>query len=662
MARAGDELGGALVALADPLRREILWLGWDQARTAGDIADHFELAPNTISSHLRRLVDAGLLTMMREGTKRPYRTNIAALGRIHDELDRSFGYHLADRRHFGPGFQAAPVAGAHQATVIARVSSTAPEVWSLWTTRAGLDQLWGGRSRIDLRPGGALSIDVAGPPTLCIRGRLHQVSPPAGLRFSWCFALGEIPLPPGVASVTFTLDPCGPSTTDVRLTNYSTDASLLGYHEALWTAMLARQVDLSENGHSIREVPLPQSADRPRHRIPGASLTVTPRAMAAHGQVPRDRLVGSHRRWYVDGVHGSNGNDCETRQHACKTIAHAFTLTSRGDAIMVAPGTYPESLTIQRSVEIVGSGAAKTIIDGGGIAGEIITSNPSTTITVSGVTMRNGGSVGDGGGIYNCGSTVRIINSIISGNHVTRGPGTFGYGGGIYNCPGGTMAIINSTLRGNRADVGGAICNGGILTISGSTFSGNEARKQRGGGIFNYGHLTINNSTFSGNSALDGFGGAINNGRLFRSKGTLVINNSTLSRNIVGGGRGAGIFNLNGARATLQNSIMSDNAGRSCAGMVASDGYNLSGDDSCHFSQAGDVNNTDPRLGPLLDNGGPTQTMALLSESPAIDAGNPTGCMDSGGHQLKTDQRGEPRPDSEDAGGCDRGAYERQGD
>ena len=69
-------------------------------------------------------------------------------------------------------------------------------------------------------------------------------------------------------------------------------------------------------------------------------------------------------------------------------------------------------------------------------------------------------------------------------------------------------------------------------------------------------------------------------------------------------------------------------------------------------------------LGPLQYNGGPTLTIPLLSGSPAIDAGNPNGCKDSQGHLLKTDQRGQPRPDKEDKNklGCDMGAYERQGD
>ena len=74
------------------------------------------------------------------------------------------------------------------------------------------------------------------------------------------------------------------------------------------------------------------------------------------------------------------------------------------------------------------------------------------------------------------------------------------------------------------------------------------------------------------------------------------------------------------------------------------------------------MNNIDPKLGTLGNYGGLTQTVPLLSGSPAIDAGNPSGCTDGQGNLLKTDQRGMPRPNKEDIGGCDMGAYESQSD
>ena len=201
---------------------------------------------------------------------------------------------------------------------------------------------------------------------------------------------------------------------------------------------------------------------------------------------------------------------------------------------------------------------------------------------------------------------------------------------------------------------GGAVYNGGTLIISGSTLSHNQAlatcsthRCHAGpGGIFNRGNVIVRNSTISGN-----YPGAINN---FGSRSTVAIINSTVS-----GNSGGAIFS-SGA-ATLQNSIVANNSGGNCFG-VTSKGYNLSSDGSCAFNGPGDLNNTDPMLGPLRNNGGPTKTMALLPGSPAIDAANPLGCTDGNGHLLKTDQRGMPRHDPEDIRGCDMGAYEHQGD
>jgi len=122
------------------------------------------------------------------------------------------------------------------------------------------------------------------------------------------------------------------------------------------------------------------------------------------------------------------------------------------------------------------------------------------------------------------------------------------------------------------------------------------------------------------------------------------------------------MYNYSGSTVALQNSIVANNSGENCYGTMTSNGYNLSSDGSCNFNNTGDLNNTDPKLGQLGNYGGPTQTIPLLSGSPAIDTGNPSGCTDGLGHLLKTDQRGKPRHDKEDTGGCDMGAYERQTD
>jgi hypothetical protein len=365
------------------------------------------------------------------------------------------------------------------------------------------------------------------------------------------------------------------------------------------------------------------------------SLTVVPTAMAS-------------TTWYVDGVNGSDSNNCKTRLHACKTIGHAILLAHSGDSIKVAAATYTENLGIGFNLKIVGSAANTTIIDGGGVNTVVTISNANAHVALSKVTITKGFAQVVGGGIINSGTLI-VNKSTVSGNHAGAGK-IQGYGGGIANS--GTLTINNSTVSGNsarngilEAGTGGGIGNIGLLTITNSTLSGNES--DIGGGIYNLGTLTITNSTLSANC----IGGGI------YTEGPLTINNSTFS-----GNNGGGISASN--TTSLQNTIVANStSGANCSGTMTSDGYNLSSDNTCNFNNTGDLNNTDPKLGQLGNYGGPTQTMPLLSGSPAIDAGNPSGCTDGKGHPLKSDQRGKPRPDKEDHGiGCDMGAYERQAD
>lgn len=375
-------------------------------------------------------------------------------------------------------------------------------------------------------------------------------------------------------------------------------------------------------------------------------------------RAPQSPLSPTTAKWYVDGVHGRNRNDCKAPQHACKTIHHAIVLSSPGDFIFVAAGTYFENLNIPFSLKIIGAGPASTILDGRRLASVFIIGHRNSDVTLSGMTIRNGGGIGDGGAVYNCFTrNVTIANSVLTGNSASKGPpGAAGFGGAIYNCPttGTKLTIANSTLSNNTAEEGGAICSGGTLIIVNSTFYGNLARDRRGGAIRNYGILTITNSTFSGNNASRGIGGAIHNGKYIGFTGSLVMNSST-----VAGNNGGGIYDRPGVPATFRNTIVANNAGGNCLGVLTSAGYNLSSDGTCTFNKKGDLNNTNPRLTPLQDNGGPTLTMALRPNSPAVDAGNPNGCR-SGGQLLTTDQRGRPRPDAEDSSGCDIGAYELQ--
>jgi hypothetical protein len=225
-----------------------------------------------------------------------------------------------------------------------------------------------------------------------------------------------------------------------------------------------------------------------------------------------------------------------------------------------------------------------------------------------------------------------VSDCTVSGNSA-------GAGGGIYNLGNATLTVTNSTLSGNSASLGGGgIYNAGsgspaALTVTNSTLSGNSA--SNGGGIFNDGQeigsatLTLSNSTLSGNSASNSGGGIFNDGAS-TGNATLTVTNSTLSGNSASLG-GSGIFNAGvGGSATLMIGDTILNAGVSGAnifndlGTVTSLGYNLSSDDGGGFlTGPGDQINTDPMLGPLQDNGGPTFTHELLTGSTAIDMGDP---------------------------------------
>jgi hypothetical protein len=342
--------------------------------------------------------------------------------------------------------------------------------------------------------------------------------------------------------------------------------------------------------------------------------------------------------WYVNRLSGNDSNNCMSPQTACRTIRHAISLAVSGDSIMVAAATYVENLNISKALKVVGSGANATILPKNA---NLPVVQVSTHVLLSKLTI----SGGKNSGVFNSG-TLTMNDCIVTHNSGQRRYG-ISFGGGIYNIA--TLTINNSMISANGASGGGGIYSRGMATINSSTLSGNGGAV--GAGVFSQfgAPLVITNSTITGN--IGDVGGGV-------TGGTTVISNSTISGNSAN--NGGGIAN---AGVTFRNSIVANNKGGNCYNStLTSKDYNLSSDSTCNFNGLGDLNNTDPKLGPLQNNGGPTMTMALPPGSPAIDAGNPGGCTDGKGHLLKTDQRGKPRPDSEDNSGCDIGAYERQSD
>lgn len=373
--------------------------------------------------------------------------------------------------------------------------------------------------------------------------------------------------------------------------------------------------------------------------------------------------------WYVDAVSGSNSNNCQSAESACKTINHAISLASAGDIIKIAAGTYNEFLTIKTSLHVVGAGSSKTIITASIVNGAIVTVAAHTAVTLTELTIAGASYSGTMiPGISNAGK-LSMLGVIVTGNT----------GGGINNV--GILNVNKSTISGNTFGYEGDGYGAGIscfyfprlygssMRITNSTISGNSGA-EFGGGIYTACPTTIINSTITGNTVfIIGGEGATGSGVFVRGKARVSINSSTIEGNwsLSEEGRGFGISALDGDnpgdRVRIQNTIIANNGWANCNPFhrYNSEGYNLISDDSCSFNNSGDLNNTDPMLGLLKYNGGPTQTEALLAGSPAIDSGNPAGCTDGGGNILNIDQRGHKRPgDPRLITGCDIGAFEFQ--
>ncbi len=320
----------------------------------------------------------------------------------------------------------------------------------------------------------------------------------------------------------------------------------------------------------------------------------------------------------------------------------------------------------------------------------------------------NNPAFGNGGGIYNHGM-FKLINSIVSGNRAAR------YGGGIYNGGGKAVATItNGTMLHNTAcQSGGGIANAVTLTLIDSTVSNNSVghcvagippnplpNTIRGGGIYNASTaktITITDSTISGNTVFNGPGGGIFD-NFSEGKNTLVITNSTIAYNTASGNGGGFVFS--GSQATItfctiygnialdgggifikdgrdavgnsipshvqmQNSLVARNhqsTGQDIVGTLTTGGYNLiqnftgvSFVDPMNKHTTDIIGDTfsDLKIDTVLrNNDGPTESLALLPGSPAIDKILLDACRLDG---IASDQRGVKRPQGK---GCDIGAYE----
>ncbi len=358
---------------------------------------------------------------------------------------------------------------------------------------------------------------------------------------------------------------------------------------------------------------------------------------------------------------------------------------------MYEDGALRGDIDVTDDLVIVGAGMDQTVITSQWLGPErAFDVLPGATLRVSGLTVSH--IDGQWFRPVDCGVAFRNKGGVLALNHVMiEGNVIRGSGGGICNEEGGTLTVTDSILASNSASFfgqGGAIYNrdssatlervlvygnsayvldgGGVYSEGNSTLVVKDSLiwdnatspnapfgPRRGGGIAAGGAVVLENVTISGNHSegtdavtgeKDSRGGGL---YLF---GQATLRNVTIANNESETSAG-GIYVEPGAQVTMTNTIIAGNTGGDCEGTITSAGHNIAGDGSCGLSGPGDMTWADPMLAPLADNGGPTQTHALLPGSPAIDAGDSPACPEH-------DQRGAPRPSG---AGCDIGAYEAGG-
>jgi hypothetical protein len=344
-------------------------------------------------------------------------------------------------------------------------------------------------------------------------------------------------------------------------------------------------------------------------------------------------------------VHAATITVTNTNDSGPGSLRQALADANDGDTIDFAVtgiiGLTSGELLVDKAITISGPGAENLAVNGN--AKDRVFHVTGENVTISGLTITNGNATGNGlgGGIYNDHSTLTVNNSTISGNLA-------GQGGGICNdgqlSGAAALQINNSRINANSSDgifnnaerggyaaaqinsssitanPGGAIwsiaciensCGQATVQVDSSTLSGNS-----GGGIFAdpWSQLVVTNSTLSDNGVA-----VTNYDFIFTSS----ISNSTLNESSTSG---TDISNATGV-LTIDNTVLKAGPpGHSIVnfGTVTSLGYNLSSDDGGgYLNGPGDQINTDPMLGPLQNNGGPTSTHELLPGSPAINAGDP---------------------------------------
>ena len=310
----------------------------------------------------------------------------------------------------------------------------------------------------------------------------------------------------------------------------------------------------------------------------------------------------------------------------------------------------------------------------GGKGGGVSNRGGAGTLTITGATISGNHSAFAGGGIVAGGTNTNIQNTEVTDNAAETNSASTGFaaGGGIHVL---TSAVLtDSTVAGNHvieaewpaSSLSGAgVSNATNVKLNRTTVSGNSFEGEGPGdgsphfasGVASNStssHLTLLNSTVTGNTATDAttIAGTVAG---FQANTVVKIIQSTIADNP----HNPAAFSLDfpgaGSTVELRGSVVADEP-HGCGTVTGASSYNVDAGSSCPVGTGG-ASNAAPLLGPLTSNGGPTQTLALLAGSPAIDRVPLASCTDDLGGPLTVDQRGFPRPVPA-GGACDSGAVE----